>query len=80
MILVWRDYKHRLLFQACLAALTYECALGGCFLLSGYLALREKLPTMLTEGFALNNLCDKTFAYELSHYFVFDEQGDRPCN
>ena len=36
--------------QACLAGVTYESALGGCFILSGYLTLRDKLPTLLTEG------------------------------
>lgn len=36
--------------MACLAALSYESTLGGCFILSGYLTLREKLPTLLTEG------------------------------
>ena len=36
--------------MACVAALTHEQALGGCFVLSGYLTLRNKIPTLLTDG------------------------------
>jgi predicted esterase len=36
--------------MACVAALSHEQPLAGCFVLSGYLTLRNKIPNMLTDG------------------------------
>eukprot|EP00802_Teleaulax_amphioxeia_P020676 Tamp_20970.p1 GENE.Tamp_20970~~Tamp_20970.p1 ORF type:complete len:306 (+),score=80.90 Tamp_20970:125-919(+) len=36
--------------MACVAALTHEQSLAGCFLLSGYLTLRNKISSLLTDG------------------------------
>lgn len=36
--------------MACVAALTHEQPLAGCFLLSGFLTLRNKVPSLLTAG------------------------------
>ena len=36
--------------MACVAALSHEQPLAGCFLLSGYLTLRNKVANMVTEG------------------------------
>mmetsp|Transcript_7011 Transcript_7011/g.11033 ORF Transcript_7011/g.11033 Transcript_7011/m.11033 type:complete len:226 (+) Transcript_7011:38-715(+) len=36
--------------MAGLAALTHPSTLGGCFVLSGYVALKNKLPSMLSAG------------------------------
>ncbi|EKX44434.1 hypothetical protein GUITHDRAFT_87404, partial [Guillardia theta CCMP2712] len=35
--------------MACFAALTHEVRLGGCFVLSGYLAMRNKVPRLVTK-------------------------------
>ena len=36
--------------MACFAALTFDQPLAGCFLLSGYLTLKGKVPGMVTAG------------------------------
>lgn len=36
--------------MACVAALSHEERLAGCFVLSGFLALRNKMANMITEG------------------------------
>ena len=36
--------------MACFAALTFDQPLAGCFMLSGYLTLKGKVPGMVTAG------------------------------
>jgi len=43
-------HKYTRTAMSCVAALTHDQPLAGCFILSGYLTLRNKIPNLLTDA------------------------------